>query len=462
MATTECVNASHPDCVGGRSLSEINAHPRDARIQFQDEGHVYRVDGTSAGWISTTTLIHKLFPEFDSDAVIAKMMASKRWSASKYFGQSVEEIKQGWVDHAASAAELGTAMHADIERYYNNIAPENPECKEMDLFHAFRKAFPDLEPYRTEMTIFDEDVMICGSIDMIYRDPQEIKRSNFWEKGSHRLTRRFDSCNFIHYSLQLAIYKRLLQTRYDMKINGTYLLILHPSQDTFLRIETKDVDDVVEELFFERQQELEADANKENVAPNVKRLSSRATLPTRAVGAVGADLYSAHDAVIAAHDNALIHTDLRIQVPENTYGRVTAQRNLPLKNKLEVYAGVVDAGNCDDVCIVLFNHSDADYVLKQGDCVAQLIRQLEPDEAGDEVVDDLSVRRAVEIAEGVSYEEYIRSMRSTSTFGGGTEMELAARLFDLTIVVHGPGQNIMRIGEGLRAELDEQDGGLRI
>ncbi|KAG5183065.1 hypothetical protein JKP88DRAFT_273036 [Tribonema minus] len=248
-------------------LAELNAHPRDSRITFMEEGHVYEVDGGRDGWISTTTFIHGLFPQFDADQIIRKMMAGRNWAKSKYHGMSAEEIKQQWAENGSSAAADGTAMHADIERLYNGLPPLTPDCKEMRMFNDFRQEFSDLVPWRTEMTIFDETVGICGSVDMVYCDPEEpgafliydwkrskaIKRSNYWENGSHPYTCKLPNCNFIHYSLQLGIYKRILQTRYGMKVNGTFLVVLHPLQHTFQRIETQNSDVVVEALFRQRQ-----------------------------------------------------------------------------------------------------------------------------------------------------------------------------------------------------------------
>jgi dUTP pyrophosphatase len=105
----------------------------------------------------------------------------------------------------------------------------------------------------------------------------------------------------------------------------------------------------------------------------VRRLSANATLPTRAPKAVGLDLYSAHTVIIPAHDNALVETDLSVAVPDNTYGRITNKRNLGLKNKVEVYAGIIDGERTGNVGVVLYNHDDASVTIKQGDCIAQLI-----------------------------------------------------------------------------------------
>lgn len=264
-------------------LSQLNAHERDSRVTFDEPTHTYSIDGDSTGYVSTTTFIHSLFSGFHADSVISKMMQSPKWPESKYFGLTRDEIKTAWEKNAASASSLGTAMHANIENFYNGKEHET-ESKEWSLFEAFRADYPNLEPWRSEMTIWSQELGIAGSIDMVYKDPEEegafllydwkrskeIKMDNKWQKGTHPLTKGFHDCNFNHYSLQLAIYKKILQTYYGYKVNGTFLMILHPDQENYLRIETRDVDSIVDALFAERIKERAsksdaAEAEKEDV-----------------------------------------------------------------------------------------------------------------------------------------------------------------------------------------------------
>ena len=57
-------------------LSILNSHTRDKNIVFDEEPHIYYINGSSDN-ISVTTFVHsKLFPHFDSDKVISKMIKS--------------------------------------------------------------------------------------------------------------------------------------------------------------------------------------------------------------------------------------------------------------------------------------------------------------------------------------------------------------------------------------------------
>lgn len=248
------------------SLLKIkNSHERDSRISFVDSSHTYYIDGSSEGYISSTTLVHSFFPHFDADVIIKKMMASRNWSKSPYNGQSPEKIKKGWEVNRDKAATAGTAMHENIEMYYNN-EPHEKDSKEFSMFSNFLNDFPNLEPYRTEWEIFDEVSNVAGSVDMLYKDPdnpgsliiadwkrsKEIKMSNRWQKGTDSLTRHLEDCNFIHYSLQLALYKYILQTRYGQKITGTFLVILHPNQENYMKIDTLDMDNTISKIMNRR------------------------------------------------------------------------------------------------------------------------------------------------------------------------------------------------------------------
>lgn len=246
-------------------LKNKNTHPRDARISFVDDTHTYYIDGSSDGYISSTTLIHTLFPKFDADLIIGKMMKSKNWRRSSYFGMTPDQIKESWDKNRDSAAEQGTLMHENIEKYYNGVDHET-NSKEFDLFQKYCNDHKSLEPFRTEWEIFDEDALIAGSVDMIYKDPKnpgsiiiadwkrskEIKMENRWQKGTDELTRNIDDCNFNHYSLQLALYKNILEKKYNQKVSETFLVILHPNQKEYIKLVTRDMDSVIQKIINRR------------------------------------------------------------------------------------------------------------------------------------------------------------------------------------------------------------------
>jgi dUTP pyrophosphatase len=106
----------------------------------------------------------------------------------------------------------------------------------------------------------------------------------------------------------------------------------------------------------------------------VKRLSDKAKLPTRGSAfAAGYDIYASKDTTVPARGKVLVDTDISIAVPLGTYGRIAPRSGLASKNFIDTGAGVIDADYRGQVKVLLFNHAETDYEVKQGDRIAQLV-----------------------------------------------------------------------------------------
>jgi hypothetical protein len=218
-------------------LASIHPHPRDQFISFIEETHIYLitdVDDTALGnYTSVTTFIHSLFPKFDAPSVIQKMMRSPNWSASKYFGMTTEDITQQWEDKKNTSAQSGTLMHKSIEEFYNGNLT-GIDTIEYEYFLDFHKniILPNgYRPYRTEWCVYDIDTKIAGSIDMVYqlkegddvnlaiydwKRVENIRFSNTYTCANSPF-KNIPDCNFYHYSIQLNIYRYILEKNYGKK-----------------------------------------------------------------------------------------------------------------------------------------------------------------------------------------------------------------------------------------------------
>ena len=81
-----------------------NSHPRDKRIDFDENNHVYFIDGIPYE-LSVTGFIKSFFEEFDSESVIKKNYA--KWQLdkkSKYYGLTVDDIKKKLEKNAEDAS----------------------------------------------------------------------------------------------------------------------------------------------------------------------------------------------------------------------------------------------------------------------------------------------------------------------------------------------------------------------
>lgn len=109
----------------------------------------------------------------------------------------------------------------------------------------------------------------------------------------------------------------------------------------------------------------------------VKRLDPYATIPTYgSKGAIGLDLYAYNPVwkvFIDPGQRMLVKTGISIAVPEGYYGRVAPRSGLALKAGIDVLAGVIDSDYRGEVGVVLINHSNFIFEIKNGDRIAQLI-----------------------------------------------------------------------------------------
>ncbi|CAH2230368.1 deoxyuridine 5'-triphosphate nucleotidohydrolase [Pararge aegeria] len=104
------------------------------------------------------------------------------------------------------------------------------------------------------------------------------------------------------------------------------------------------------------------------------RLSENAYPPVKgSEKAAGYDLKSAYDYTVSARGKELVKTDLQIELPSGCYGRVAPRSGLAVKNFIDVGAGVIDEDYRGNVGVVIFNHSDQEFMIKKGDRIAQLI-----------------------------------------------------------------------------------------
>jgi ATP-dependent exoDNAse (exonuclease V) beta subunit len=245
-------------------LSNLHPHERDDHISFDEVPHIYTIDGDS-DFMSVTTWIHSHFEHFDADAIITRMMRGNRWTQSKYYGKTPGEIKEGWEKTRDEAATAGTAMHLDIERFYNQVIVNN-ETQEYTHFLNFASQFlevrPDVLPYRTEWMVWDTNLKFAGSIDMVYENPdgtliiydwkrsKEVNKTNGWGSSAHtECVNHIPDTNFWHYSLQLNTYKALLEKNYGKKVAELTLVILHPNNKSFRLINVPDLQQEVSDLF---------------------------------------------------------------------------------------------------------------------------------------------------------------------------------------------------------------------
>lgn len=255
-------------------LSEKNAHPRDARIVFYEEPHIYEIDGNSKGYTSVTTLNATCFPHFEADKIVENILKSPKMQdpSYAYYGKTREDIVETWRLNGQKAAQAGTLLHNNIEHYYNGFPDENTSV-EYEFFLKFAADYPHLKAYRTEWLIFNEDIKLAGAIDMVFHNEKTGKKEIYdWKRvkeitfdafkktdtGNYPFLATVPNTNFWHYALQLNTYKKMLEDKYEnIEIDKMFLVVMHPDNKMYLRLEVPDMQYEIGELFEIRRKQIQ-------------------------------------------------------------------------------------------------------------------------------------------------------------------------------------------------------------
>ena len=104
-----------------------------------------------------------------------------------------------------------------------------------------------------------------------------------------------------------------------------------------------------------------------------KKLTPNATSPIHASPySAGFDLFAAEDKVVHSQSNALIKTDIAIELPPFTYGRIAPRSSLALSS-INILGGVIDRDYTGGIGVIIFKHSINDFKIQKGHRIAQLI-----------------------------------------------------------------------------------------
>ena len=239
-------------------INQLNAHPRDKLITFNERSHSYSTPECPY-FKSVTTFISSLFSKFDADKAIAGMRQSPKWPDSEYFGMSADQIKKQWSKSGLESRIAGTAMHKQIENYYTNdeLEMENGDVA-IEQFLQWDET-RQWEIFRTEWSSYDEQHKLAGTIDAVFRKPngkfvlvdwkrcKEIRTNNKWQSAQDVRISHLPDCNFVKYSLQLNLYARILEG-YGIEIDDSYIVNFHPKQSEWQQYKALDLKAEIQKL----------------------------------------------------------------------------------------------------------------------------------------------------------------------------------------------------------------------
>jgi len=246
-------------------------------VTFYDEPHKYFIDGKEL--ISVTTLIHKYQENFDEEF----------WSEYKgnEFNISPAEILRAWKFINRKGTIRGSAIHDYAENLFQNKKFEYPKqlilnefgfdpvqntydiCKKhVDKF--YEKVHGRLIPIKTEMVVCDKETLVGGMLDILFYnikakefqiwDHKTNKDFTFNEPKRHLLDDLYllEDCDLEIYSLQLEMYKQIIQKNVPIKLGKSYIVWFSHNNDNYQIIETKNREHYVNVILNNRLIELAA------------------------------------------------------------------------------------------------------------------------------------------------------------------------------------------------------------
>ena len=244
-------------------------------ITFYDEPHKYYINGKEL--ISVTTLIHKYQEDFDEEF----------WSdyKSNELNISQEIIKRAWNFINKKGTIKGSSIHDYAENLFQNKIFEYPKQlilnefgfdpvlneylttkKHVDRFYS--DVHNKLIPIRTEMVVYDKESLIGGMLDILFYNIK-AKEFQIWDyKTNKKLTKEnknkhlkgslfiIENCDLEIYSLQLGMYKYIIEKITGIKLGKSYIVWFSHNNDNYEIIETKDRSYYADLMINERINEI--------------------------------------------------------------------------------------------------------------------------------------------------------------------------------------------------------------
>lgn len=238
-------------------LARKNGHERDERLAFVADSHTYFLDGSHKFNVSVTGVCGNFGEDFKTDLIIHRMVSSKNWPRDDYMidddgdmrPMTKQEIKAKWDFGRDDAGNRGTYMHSLIEWLLTD--PRTMMyVAEIKMFFNFYEAYlTNTTPYRLEWRIFDEDLDIAGSVDFVgknadgtfclvdWKRSKEIKFEAYNNKKMKEPFSMLPDSNFGKFSLQLNLYKMLLEKNYGLIVSKMMIAVFHPSCNEVITVE---------------------------------------------------------------------------------------------------------------------------------------------------------------------------------------------------------------------------------
>lgn len=253
-------------------------------IKYHDEPHKYFIGDKEL--TSGTTFLGRYKEKFDAP--------KKAIGTAKKEKKTVAEVLAQWEYKRDFSGVKGTMVHNFAENYWaNKVFPldfqlaqdkfgidggKNMEERVAECIRMFKEFYTDasrsLIPIASELVIGDEYLPVLnekgevestgvgGMVDGLFWN-SKVGELQIWDyKTNGKIRSQSDygnrmkypisflhECEFESYSLQLNLYKYIIEKNTNLKIGKLYLVWIHEENETYQVIECKDYQEIIQLLF---------------------------------------------------------------------------------------------------------------------------------------------------------------------------------------------------------------------
>lgn len=258
-----------------QTFRDAGRYEQDADIDFEPDEHIYIYKGIKR-MLPVSSLIAYFFEEF-----LALPQAENQW---RYKGTPVEESLDKWAKAGRLASEVGTFVHLQTENYFQRGYFET-ECRlqfgsdtevvsveqeKLHFLHFIRDY--QIEPYRQEWPVYDKDLNIAGTIDLICQNDDGEYTIYDWKRSSKVVNAQgqpiveafrgrmshngisLPDTSFYHYCIQQNLYRYMLESHYGIRVKSMNLVVLSPDYPTYYVVPIPKMDQIIQQIITICQQ----------------------------------------------------------------------------------------------------------------------------------------------------------------------------------------------------------------
>ena len=258
-----------------QTFRDAGRYEQDADIDFEPDEHIYIYKGIKR-MLPVSSLIAYFFEEFQ-----ALPQAENQW---RYKGTPVEESLDKWAKSGRMASEVGTFVHLQTENYFQRGYFET-ECRlqfgsdtevvsveqeKLHFLHFIRDY--QIEPYRQEWPVYDKELNIAGTIDLICQNDDGEYTIYDWKRSSKVVNAQgqpiveafrgrmsyngisLPDTSFYHYCIQQNLYRYMLERHYGIKVKSMNLVVLCPDYPTYYVVPIPKMDQIIQQIITICQQ----------------------------------------------------------------------------------------------------------------------------------------------------------------------------------------------------------------